>query len=316
MKRKIVRHGPATLTVSLPSVWVKQWNLKNGDELNLSINGSQLLVSMEKFREHGSIDKDITGLDRSSIILYLRNLYRRGYQDIILRYSEPEALHIRKQAEVLISRIINEEANRLIGMEVVDQKERSTRLMEVTEASGRNFDMMYRKNFFLAEEAVQVLLEAVSKNNAKSFYRIEDLHDRVAKTGSYCIRLLNQGMASDQRNQPHLFNILMNLDLLLDIIKYFSRHVAANKKRFSKKNQELFVSLSENFVVFSKLMMDYSNGLMYEFQEKRKDLTEKAYVRMQAKDPDMIFFSYLLSLLDVTRIMSETKLSMIDLEDS
>ena len=37
MKRKTVLHGQSTLTVSLPSEWVKKFNVGKGDELNLYI---------------------------------------------------------------------------------------------------------------------------------------------------------------------------------------------------------------------------------------------------------------------------------------
>jgi hypothetical protein len=35
IKRKVILHGPSTLTVSLPSKWVKNHNIKKGDELNI-----------------------------------------------------------------------------------------------------------------------------------------------------------------------------------------------------------------------------------------------------------------------------------------
>ena len=35
MKRKVVKHGTSTLTVSLPSLWAKEYGLKPGDELRI-----------------------------------------------------------------------------------------------------------------------------------------------------------------------------------------------------------------------------------------------------------------------------------------
>ena len=35
MKRKIVKQGSATMTISLPATWIKKFNLKVGDELEI-----------------------------------------------------------------------------------------------------------------------------------------------------------------------------------------------------------------------------------------------------------------------------------------
>ena len=45
MMRKIMKVGPTTLVVSLPSNWAKQFKLKKGNELMLDIQGNSLRVS-------------------------------------------------------------------------------------------------------------------------------------------------------------------------------------------------------------------------------------------------------------------------------
>ena len=44
MKRKIVKHGPISLTVSLPSKWVKKRNLKAGDEVEVEEHNNGLFI--------------------------------------------------------------------------------------------------------------------------------------------------------------------------------------------------------------------------------------------------------------------------------
>ena len=50
MKRKVVKQGAATLTISLPSKWTKKFELKNGDEINLNEKGDALIVTNSKAR--------------------------------------------------------------------------------------------------------------------------------------------------------------------------------------------------------------------------------------------------------------------------
>jgi len=43
MKRKVSQIGPATLMVSLPSKWAKQFGVKKGSELEIEEKGNKLL---------------------------------------------------------------------------------------------------------------------------------------------------------------------------------------------------------------------------------------------------------------------------------
>ena len=48
MKRKIIKQGHNTLTVTLPSKWVKDLNLSAGDEIELIEKDKSILITSEK----------------------------------------------------------------------------------------------------------------------------------------------------------------------------------------------------------------------------------------------------------------------------
>ena len=48
MKRKLVSQGRATLTISLPSKWLKTFALKAGDEVDIEEKGAELILKTEK----------------------------------------------------------------------------------------------------------------------------------------------------------------------------------------------------------------------------------------------------------------------------
>ena len=52
MIRKIIKQGHNTLTMTLPSNWVKKFNLTPGDEIDLSERDNGLFITTEK---HNSI---------------------------------------------------------------------------------------------------------------------------------------------------------------------------------------------------------------------------------------------------------------------
>ncbi len=48
MRRKVVKLGPATLVVSLPSKWTKKFSINAGDELEMEEHNKNLIISTEK----------------------------------------------------------------------------------------------------------------------------------------------------------------------------------------------------------------------------------------------------------------------------
>ena len=56
MQRKVIQQGPSTLMVSLPSKWVKENNIKKGEELTVDWTNNQLTICPGS----SSIEKKIT----------------------------------------------------------------------------------------------------------------------------------------------------------------------------------------------------------------------------------------------------------------
>ena len=48
MKRRIVKQGAATMTISLPAPWIKKFGLKEGDELNIEEKGKLIEITTER----------------------------------------------------------------------------------------------------------------------------------------------------------------------------------------------------------------------------------------------------------------------------
>ena len=80
MKRKVIRQGHNTLTITLPKKWVDRCNLKPGSEVDISEQDENLVIRRTSVEtEESSVEAEITGLDRTSVLLLLQGYYRYGY---------------------------------------------------------------------------------------------------------------------------------------------------------------------------------------------------------------------------------------------
>ena len=59
MRRRIIKQGHNTLTVTLPSKWVQLFNLKQGDEIEINERENGLFLTTEKHDEELKTEIDL-----------------------------------------------------------------------------------------------------------------------------------------------------------------------------------------------------------------------------------------------------------------
>jgi len=85
MKRKIIKQGVNTLTLSLPSDWTKRLNLKPGDEVEVEERGTALNISTEGTPQIEEISVDVSGLLPRLADRFMARSYQKGYDKITAR---------------------------------------------------------------------------------------------------------------------------------------------------------------------------------------------------------------------------------------
>ena len=154
MKRKIIKQGHNTLTITLPSEWTKRFNVKAGSEVDLVEKDNGIFFTTEKADENKTAEIDISPMDNPTIWKYMMSIYREGYDEIRVKFDtnmkldEPykffthyryDKNHGRKAEKQNPVEFMHKIVNRFIGFEVVD----------------------YGKNFVLIKEIYKIM----SKNN-------------------------------------------------------------------------------------------------------------------------------------------------------
>ena len=79
MKRKVVKHGQNTLTVSLPSKWCRAHGIKQGDEIEVEEKGPLIQLSPLEVKRKTETSLDFSNIDISETRV-LRNLINHTYK--------------------------------------------------------------------------------------------------------------------------------------------------------------------------------------------------------------------------------------------
>jgi len=314
MKRKIVQQGPATLMVSLPSKWVKSNGVKRGDDIDVEEKGSTLLFSVEKKKELSSIDIDVTGLDRSSIMLRVRSCYRKGYDQIRVLFKNTEAKHFREEKTVSVTSTVHDEVDRLIGVEIIDQKEDSIVIKDYSTTSIDEFDNSLRRIFLLLIDLSNDLNAAVEGGNTSLITSYEEKHDTITKFVSYSLRLLNKRGYSDPEKTALMYHIIDCMDMITDVFKYICRDlIIRDKISFKKQTKEVIASIDNSIKWYYELFYKYDNMKAMAIN-KNRDVVKKDISDLKNKIPDeeLILITKMSQVLDIIWDLVLARMSIND----
>ncbi|MBW2994314.1 hypothetical protein KY315_02765, partial [Candidatus Woesearchaeota archaeon] len=87
MKRKVIQLARKTFVVSLPSKWVKKYDVKKGDELEVKDNSSSIVFSTQRQSDLKKTSIDITNTNERTLRWLLSSLHKKGYDEIELFYD-------------------------------------------------------------------------------------------------------------------------------------------------------------------------------------------------------------------------------------
>ena len=122
MERKAIQLANNTLVVSLPAKWVRANGVMKGENLNVEEKGSTLLVRRKgSAKGASSVKVDISGMSVSLVWNYLNSVYRAGFEEIEIFFSEAEKKNIKNGKTQKTIELISNITDNLLGMEIIRQ---------------------------------------------------------------------------------------------------------------------------------------------------------------------------------------------------
>jgi phosphate uptake regulator len=286
MKRRVIKQGHNTLTVTLPSEWVKKLNIQAGDEIDLNENQGSLVINGKQHNGHKSTSINIEGLNVPMIWRFFQSAYREGYDEIKVFY-DPKKLYdgvynfyttqfeyakmgeknkIKKSGLDSVEEIVN----RFIGMEIIDHGENYCTVREMGDLTSKEFDNSLRRIFLLIQELFEKTISMIEKDEVGDIQICKTMHTmdtNVDRFIDYCCRINNKiNDSSFQKNKPVLFSTLFLLELLGDEFKYIGTHLSKTKKSV-KEVLPFAETIKEHFEMYYKLFYKFDREGLIKFGE-------------------------------------------------
>jgi len=310
MKRKVIQIAESTQLISLPRKWCLQHGIMKGDELEVEEHGNRLAVLTEKDTEMGSVEIDISSLDRTSIIFLIRGLYKKGYDEIKLIFNKPTTTHYRLTQTTKIISAIHQEVNRLTGMEIVQQKDNFCLLKAISKPTDKELDSMLRRVYILLLDAAKDLIEGAKSNDQLLIETIQEKHDTITKFVSYSLRIMNK-IRNEDINTRFLYHIIATLDKITDLLKICGRDLQEYNKKLRKESVTILDSIYNSFTMYYALFYKFDLDTARKLSEN-KELVSNRIESMSLRLPpqEILLLSNMHQSLELFKDLTECRMAM------
>jgi len=253
MKRKVVLHGPSTLTVSLPTTWVKKFNIKKGDELEVEEQGRELKISTERDFTLDKKEFNIGDLEKL-VRVYITSSYVQGCDEISIKYKDIS------QVEKIRDFISRE----LIGFEIVKQNKDGCLIKNLATPNKDEFNIALRRIFLLLIDFSDECLDAIQKDDTKRLKNMWLMDCNINKFTNYCLRLLTKTGHINHKKIPLYYYFVKSLEEIADRYEDLCKFHLNNNKKASKE----FISILKEI---NNHLNEFYN-LFYKYDEKKIEI--------------------------------------------
>ena len=263
MRRKVVQQGPATLMVSLPSKWVKQFGIIKGQELDLDQEDGKLIINLDQDKKLAQKSfLNITNLRTKTFNYSILALYVKGVDELEIRSEDPKKL---SKLDYIVSQ--------LIGYEIVSQGKNSVMIKDVSIIAGDEFNTMFRRAMLIINQMSQEAYDEIKKKSY-DLSRIEKMDLSVNRFMFFCLRILNKIGVGDEMKAKVLFHNILVLEQLGDNLDGLCSYITKHKVVFDKKIIDLFGMINELLHLYQKIFYKFDLQMSSDMENKYREIDE------------------------------------------
>ncbi len=333
MRRKVIKQGHNTLTITLPNKWAQKLNLKAGDEIDLIEKENSILINGEEKEKEKKAVIDITNFTIPLVWRFFQGAYRSGCTEIKIIFDSNKALddpyhyftthsaytelgqNIPKKTPLVMIQTL---VDRFIGMGIIETGKNYCIIKEMGELTPKEFENSLRRIFLVIIHMFDRLSEAIEKNElgniniCKEFHTIDLNVDRLV---DYCCRILNKISTSFPDNKKTLlFSTLFLLEIIGDEFKYMSKHLALTKKSV-KETLPFAEKIRGHFETYYKLFYKFDREQVIKFSQDNLNMwkgyyEEKYKNKKQVEDQQSSILRHLKNIGGLTFDITELRIEM------
>jgi phosphate uptake regulator len=292
VKRRIIKQGKDSFTLTLPKSWINNLSLKSGDEIELTEEKGLLVIGAKKglFESKKSFDADKVG---DLLVHYVCALYRGGVDEIEISFSE--AGTIEKLQKIL--------SDYIIGFEIVEQGKNFCVVKSISMPLDDEFGTIFHGFLLQITAMAKNIAIAIKSKDIAYLKDTKKLEIPINRFSIYCRRILNKKGACAFENAISIYALIELFEMIADHYKHlcsyfleFNGKMETVSSKTQNHLQHLFELIESNYLLFFK----FSEEKAMSFWKKRQEvLKETMELFKSSNETDTRVLAYTMSILEL-----------------
>jgi len=266
VKRKAIQLAGKSLVISLPSEWVKRYNIHKGDEIDVIPKDNALIVSGNSAIPEEKITVDISALD-FMISRVIGAVYKSGYEEARIYFNGEKQLHeINKTLKATCT-----------GFETIKTEKNYIIVRNVTTINKDEFDNILRRYFFSIISVANDIETAMKNNDKKALNEICQRDENINKLADLIRRFVNKYGYLEFKKTAVIYFIIEQLEKIADIYHEISNYFVSNK--IERKMTDAICRINKLLSSFHDLFYHFNLEEVNEFgktaDDIKKDMAEE-----------------------------------------
>jgi len=247
MKRRVVQHGPSTLTISLPARWVRAKSIQKGMEIDVEQLKDGLLLTASGGVQQEAKHLSIRGLD-AIIPKAIAALYKGGYDEVVIEYGTPQEL---ERVHFMIR-------TGCVGFEIIDETKTTVTIRKVSDFSEAEFKPLFRRLFHFLVNTSDDSLDAARGHDTVLARSLVLRDENINKIADICRRIINTQRQQQYRNDTAIYHIIEELEKIGDHYKIINTILAERKTPSSEPVLRYYAAVNALLHQYHELFFRFS----------------------------------------------------------
>ena len=299
MKRKIIQLAGKTLIVSIPNKWVKEQDIKKGDEVDFIPQGNNARILLQTNHEKMKTSVNFTDIDVNAFKNIISAMHRIGYDEIELLYDLSEYGNI-------VHEMVRET---LFGFVVINQTKRSCTIRSVSQEDEKEFFNILKRALIVTVSLGESIAESLKNSdfsNVQDFLSLEKTNNQLT---NLCERIIIKKKSFSYKDSCFYYVMAWNLEKIADDYRDICKildlrnkektktEVSENKKISNKKIYEIISNVNSILRKYAEMVNTYN---IHKIAQLKKDnVAQKEIISdliKKSTGDDALILAHLLSV--------------------
>jgi len=236
MKRKVIKQGNGTLTITLPKEWATKVGLKGGDDIDVNEIENGLKISSEKHPAKYSLNLNLNKISVKNSRTHISNAYKLGFDEIHVVFSNPSDLVP-----------VQETVDKLIGFEVTSNTKESCLIKDIALTNKEEFHSVFKKAYQLNLVLFEMLKEDMEKEDYSNLNIISQYQSKLISFTDYCRRIINKHTVFNDKLDKSLYIISLKMNYTGTVLKEIYQYLTNSKGKLDKDTISLLSRAEEMY---------------------------------------------------------------------